>query len=194
MCNCKNIKVGSYNNQIELDPPIHMFPLRNCLGEIKKYQTICVDKCISNEIIDLWKCGITTIGCCCGHNEIHGYIQVAEKDKSKMIEIGYKIQGGCNGSDSCFIPKTKYMKKIVKVQSYISKDDNDALERIVKKYNFKSRYQVIKYLIDCFLRVADPAKPKEPMPQEIEDMFEGYTNAESREYIKPKRARPRETP
>ena len=86
------------------------------------------------------------------------------------------------------------MKKIVKVQSYISKEDNDALERIVKKYNFKSRYQVIKYLIDCFLRVADPEKPNEPMPQEIEDMFEGYTNAESREYIKPKRARPRETP
>ena len=56
------------------------------------------------------------------------------------------------------------MKNIVKVQSYISKDDNEALERIVKKYNFKSRYQVIKYLIDCFLRVADPAKPKEPMP------------------------------
>jgi hypothetical protein len=90
--------------------------------------------------------------------------------------------------------KSKDMKKLVKVQSYISKDDNDALERIVKKYNFKSRYQVIKYLIDCFLRIADPAKPKEPMPQEIEDMFEGYTNAESREYVKPKRARPRETP
>ena len=86
------------------------------------------------------------------------------------------------------------MKKIVKVQSYISKDDNDALERIVNKYNFKSRYQVIKYLIDCFLRIADPEKPKEPMPQEIEYMFEGYTNAESREYVKPKRARPRETP
>lgn len=86
------------------------------------------------------------------------------------------------------------MKKLVKVQSYISKDDNDALERIVKKYNFRSRYQVIKYLIDCFLRIADPEKPNEPMPQEIEDMFEGYTNAESREYIKPKRARPRETP
>ena len=90
--------------------------------------------------------------------------------------------------------KSKDMKKIVKVQSYISKEDNDALERIVKKYNFKSRYQVIKYLIDCFLRIADPEKPKEPMPQEIEDMFEGYTNAESREYVKPKRARPRETP
>lgn len=86
------------------------------------------------------------------------------------------------------------MKKIVKIQSYISKEDNDALERIVKKYNFKSRYQVIKYLIDCFLRVADPEKPKEPMPQEIEDMFERYTNAEAREYVKPKRARPRETP
>ena len=28
--------------------------------------------------------------------------------------------------------KSKEMKKIVKIQSYISKDDNDALERIVR--------------------------------------------------------------
>lgn len=113
MCNCKNIKVGSYNNQIELYPPIYMLPIRNCIGEIKKSQTICVDKCISNEIIGLWKCEITTVGCCCGHNEVPAYIQVAEKDKSKMLEIGYQIQGGIDGcDDTCFIPKTKYMKTI----------------------------------------------------------------------------------
>ena len=112
MCNCDNISVGSYDNQVELDPPPHMTPLRNCLWEIKRFQKVCVDKCISEEILNLWECGITTIGCCCGHNREPAYIQVIENDKSKMISMGYEVQGGLSGkNESCFVPKTKYKTK-----------------------------------------------------------------------------------
>ena len=32
-------------------------------------KTICVDACIAEQIESLWKAGIRTTGCCCGHNE-----------------------------------------------------------------------------------------------------------------------------
>lgn len=33
-----------------------------------KRKTICVDACIAEQIEALWKAGIRTAGCCCGHN------------------------------------------------------------------------------------------------------------------------------
>lgn len=56
------------------------------------------------------------------------------------------------------------------------------LEVIKVKYHFKSTYQIMSYLAHCFLRVADKEHDEidEPLPEEIEEMFDDYSNAESR--------------
>lgn len=80
MCNCKNVKTGSYLNQVELLAPIW-----------SSRSTICVDTCLHNEILDLWKRGIKTTGCCCGHNEMPPFIGVSEEFIPKMKELGYVV-------------------------------------------------------------------------------------------------------
>lgn len=102
MCNCKNVEVGTYANQIKLAAPKHMLPLTNCIGEVKE-PFICIDKCLEDEIKSLWSKGIHTIGCCCGHNVRCGYIQVDGLDAEKMVELGYKCDVDCWNS---FSPKT----------------------------------------------------------------------------------------
>ena len=89
MCNCKNIKIGTYANQIKLDAPKHMLPLTNCLEEVKQ-PFICIDRCLESEIKYLWSKGIHTIGCCCGHNVRLGYIQVIDSDVEKMLILDYE--------------------------------------------------------------------------------------------------------
>ena len=109
MCNCKNIEIGSYGNQVILDVPIHMYPLYDCEGNIKINQNISIDKCLVNEIKYLWYNDIFTIGCCCGHNKQDGYIQVVDEDVQKMKNLGYKVKYNniYPNSENCFIPKTK---------------------------------------------------------------------------------------
>lgn len=108
MCSCKNIEVGSYANQVLLKAPDFMLPLRNCLGEIKNTEYIAVDRCLKAEIESLWLNGISTTGCCCGHNKIAPYIGVAFKDIDKMLSMGYEVRFNemrPNDKDS-FKPKT----------------------------------------------------------------------------------------
>ena len=108
MCNCKNIMVGSYDNQVELPVPEHMSPLRDCLGEIKAVQKICVDRCLENEIKHLWSLGIITTGCCCGHNVLDPYIGVSFDCIVKMKELGYQVRFNNNrpNDEDSFIPKS----------------------------------------------------------------------------------------
>lgn len=63
--------------------------------------------------------------------------------------------------------------KRYRVQTYISPTDKERLDAIIEKYGFVSTYQVLQYLVHCFLRVADPANDPitEPIPYEIEEMF-----------------------
>lgn len=82
MCNCIGIEIGSYGNQVELQRPAHM---------PNGSETICIDKCLKEEIIYLWSLGITTTGCCCGHNKISPYIGVDDKDIKTMKELGYDV-------------------------------------------------------------------------------------------------------
>lgn len=68
------------------------------------------------------------------------------------------------------------------------------LDKIKADYNFKSTYQIMQYILACFLRVADP-KPgdgeEEILPDEIREMFSDLAEAERHfEYIKPKRRLP----
>lgn len=105
MCNCVNIEPGSYGNQIELSLPPHMAVYKAKQGGSK---TICVDRCLTEEIQSLWTIGITTTGCCCGHNKLYSYIGVINEDIPRMIDIGYEIRfnhSRPNDNDS-FIPKS----------------------------------------------------------------------------------------
>ena len=82
------------------------------------------------------------------------------------------------------------MKRFRHIKSRVTGVDFDRLNAIKEKYGFKSVYEILNYLVHCFLRVADPDNDPiaEPVPAEIEEMFEGYTNAESRyKGEKPKR-------
>lgn len=90
MCNCVNIEFGSYGNQVELIRPPHMVG-RN---EGSESDSICVDRCLADEIQYLWAHDITTTGCCCGHNKgsEYPYIGVIESDIIRMKEMGYHVQ------------------------------------------------------------------------------------------------------
>lgn len=88
MCNCKDIEVGSFGNQVDLPRPAHM----KGREEGSANHTICVDACLKDEILDLWAKGIRTTGCCCGHNKVPGYIGVVDQDIPRMLAMGYEVQ------------------------------------------------------------------------------------------------------
>ena len=63
----------------------------------------------------------------------------------------------------------------------ISTEKIHRIDEIVIKYNFKSRYKLLMYLVDCFLKVADPIDD-EVVPKEIEEMFDGFEVLSSEDY------------
>ena len=85
MCKCRNIELGTYSNQTEVNRPEHML-----INE--KISSIGIDTCIVEEIQYLWSEGISTTGCCCGHNKESGFVGVIDEDIDKMIKLGYSIQ------------------------------------------------------------------------------------------------------
>ena len=107
MCNCVNVKIGSYDNQVELPRPKCMMGRTEGSSNPK---TICVDKCIAEEIQYLWKLGIRTTGCCCGHNIQEEYIGVIDKDIEMIKKGGYRIRFNNNRieAEDSFIPKSHY--------------------------------------------------------------------------------------
>jgi len=99
MCDCINIDIGSYKNQIMVPMPWWMV-----FGDGKiLYEFVCIDKCVYGEILDLWKIGITTTGCCCGHNVMPGYIGVHWRDVDRMVEMGYEFEAN---KDDAFYPRS----------------------------------------------------------------------------------------
>ena len=98
MCNCVNVETGSYDNQTTLEAPPHMKnrKINDCFSIRER---INIDTCIVDEVKSLWGKGVTTVGCCCGHNKPIGYIQVlSADDEKKMLEFGYKVDPGAKGS------------------------------------------------------------------------------------------------
>ena len=80
-----------------------------------------------------------------------------------------------------------------KIVARIDLESFKRLSEIRDKYGFSSNYEIIQYLVACFLRVADPehAAEIEPVPDEIQDMFADYSKAERHfEFVKPKRKMP----
>ncbi|MBO9671956.1 MAG: hypothetical protein J7577_00815 [Sphingobacteriaceae bacterium] len=55
-------------------------------------EIICVDACLSEEIRMLWGLGISTTGCCCGHNYLPPFIGVIDEDIPTMKALGYEVQ------------------------------------------------------------------------------------------------------
>ena len=74
MCECKDVEVGSYDNQLML---------KNWWNG----KDVCIDKCLVEEIQSLWNKGIITTGCCCGHNKAEPYINVHEDYENIMEEV-----------------------------------------------------------------------------------------------------------
>jgi len=104
MCNCSNVDIGSYKNQLRLKLPNHMIVNKTNINSLY----IGVDACLIDEIKYLWGLGIRTTGCCCGHNKVEGFIGVFFDDIMKMKELGYRVKfNECRSNDEdSFIPKS----------------------------------------------------------------------------------------
>ena len=97
-CKCKNVEFGSYDNQIEVARPDFVYGTS---------ETVCLDRCIADEVIHLWEIGISTTGCCCGHGVLEPYIGVVDGDIEKMKNMGYKkrINSMDETREDSFLPK-----------------------------------------------------------------------------------------
>lgn len=92
MCNCKNIKPQTeecYKQMITIEIPPHMNDYKIARERDGLSNLVSIDPCIYNEILELWSLGIITYGSCCGHNKFESFVNVADKDINKMIELGY---------------------------------------------------------------------------------------------------------
>ena len=77
MCNCKNVDLGTFANQVEIHHP-------------KLSHPVWVDVCIADEIINLLSNGVKTMASCCGHNKTIPSIMVAPESVKLMEAMGYK--------------------------------------------------------------------------------------------------------
>lgn len=95
MCNCVNIKMGSYDNQSAVHTPD---------GKL-----VGIDNCILDEIKNLWELEIVTVESCCGHNITQGFIAVDQNSIWKMRALGYEpfhIKAWPYRRDEYFKPKS----------------------------------------------------------------------------------------
>lgn len=94
----------------------HKCSVRITFSALSGRKPISCDTCLQKELTHLIKIkGIETIGSCCGHGKMQGYIQVVERDVTKMIDLGYEQlpdDGECG--KWCFKPKTTlYAEELV---------------------------------------------------------------------------------
>lgn len=52
---------------------------------------VAVDECLQDEILYLWSKGIKTSGCCCGHGQYDGFINIFDESIDDMISLGYEL-------------------------------------------------------------------------------------------------------
>lgn len=97
-CACQGVAFGSYEAQVELVPPPFL--------SREDGRGICVDVCLALEVADLWRQGVRTTGCCCGHGKLEPTICVAEESIEAMRAAGYKNTPLLPGRDDAFTAKT----------------------------------------------------------------------------------------
>lgn len=68
------------------------------------------------------------------------------------------------------------------IKARLTPEELSRLDGIVKKYQFKSRYHLLQYILQSFLRVADPE------PEDVtEEAFDGYETASYEDFQTTKR-------
>ncbi len=90
MCNCQDVEIGSYDNQVEVPIPAHMTRYRIARRSAGLSETICIDRCILDEMTQLWAEGVITYGSCCGHNRLPPTVSVGYPFINYMIINGYE--------------------------------------------------------------------------------------------------------
>lgn len=61
-------------------------------------------------------------------------------------------------------------RKTVEMKTGLKPEQAERLDFIIKKYKFRSRYQLLQFLVISFLKVADP-KPDEVVNEDLRLMF-----------------------
>lgn len=107
MGQCPN-EFGIYDSMVTVKMPSHLFKSN---GGFYVEKRMCdIDRCLVDEIQDLWRRGVVTTGSCCGHGINLGMINVAETSVDLMLGLGYKLM---DVPESCwkysFIPKSKHV-------------------------------------------------------------------------------------
>lgn len=76
-------------------------------------EDVFIERCILNEIKQLWKQGIKTLCSCCGHGlSYNAFITVDKADADRMIAMGYEsppdLLEVCDNCDAgvMFVPKS----------------------------------------------------------------------------------------
>lgn len=91
VCNCDpsifDNEALRYEKQVLLELPEGMVRDRRLREGLSSQ--VCIDPCIVDHIKYIWSLGIETLGCCCGHNTIPGWVGVPERQTEKMKSLGY---------------------------------------------------------------------------------------------------------
>ena len=80
---CPYPSTGDYTQTTTLPRPKHMYPTDHA-------DWINIDKCMVNEILSLWRGGIWTLECCCGHGRAGGYVAVHGEHREAIEALGYE--------------------------------------------------------------------------------------------------------
>lgn len=109
-CACMDVAVGTYANQVEVPMPDVLGDLRAARREAGWPETICLDRCVVEEVQGLWALDIRTTGACCGHNKLPPYIGVEAADIERMKALGYQVQVNPNRptAEDSFIPNSVF--------------------------------------------------------------------------------------
>jgi hypothetical protein len=136
--------------------PPENFLFKNTIIDDNVYKNyeIDIDNCLVKEVQNLWKQGIRTKGCCCGHSKNVGFIQIEEIDIPQMLNLGYewytdypKEFGGTDRKDA-FIPKSEcHCNDTQKLVTFINSQNQE--REIGKAITQKEAYEIInKFLED----------------------------------------------
>lgn len=100
-CRCVGVEIQAYQGTVGLKRPAHM-------ADPERPDVIDIDACLASEITALWREGVVTTGCCCGHGKMKPFIGVAFADIPRMKAWGYVVQPNpCRpGDEDSFWPKT----------------------------------------------------------------------------------------
>lgn len=89
-CDPRAVRVQEYQRTAGIMVPDHIELFFNN-PENERRRFVPIDVCLISEIWDLWRCGIKTVGSCCGHNQAPAYIQVATEHAKEMLALGYAL-------------------------------------------------------------------------------------------------------